>query len=339
MLDALRSSATDAVPVQLASLDPAARSLGVPSGAAFCFALPDNSPELARAYTLAVAQNAPTATTIDMTAVLDGARVVTYGPPKAWPPGFAERVAGGELHCGIIRILRAGSGPAAAATAVVASVAAAPSSSAAASGAAAVAAAGDLSSHAGDAAGDALARPTGSLAKILSRALKVGIASDRGCCVHMEDASVVHTPTSCSFAFCGVFDGHGGAAAADFCKEHLHFNVMASPAFGRGEVGRALLDGFTKTESDLLHEQASGGGHGGGEGGGAPAAASSCCSGAPGGAVRQPPSMWTARSAVACPARRDAHRCRPVRESPAGMSREWVRRGRRWAPAAKSAPW
>jgi serine/threonine protein phosphatase PrpC len=69
----------------------------------------------------------------------------------------------------------------------------------------------------------------------------------------MEDENVVHT--TADFAFFCVYDGHGGTHAAQFCRDRLHFNIMASPAFNAGDARTALLEGFAKTEADLLLEQ------------------------------------------------------------------------------------
>ncbi len=128
-------------------------------------------------------------------------------------------------------------------------------------------------SHASIAAARAsalLATPLGRA--MLGRALKVGVSTDQGGVGHMEDECVVHAPPAGDFAFCAVFDGHGGGYASQYCREHLHFNVMASPAFSAGNTPQALLDGFRKTEAGLLAEQSNGDGGGGGGG-----ARGSCC--------------------------------------------------------------
>ena len=68
----------------------------------------------------------------------------------------------------------------------------------------------------------------------------------------MEDAHVVHTTERDAF-FC-VYDGHGGTAAAHHCRDYLHMSILDS--LGRGDSpADALLDGFARTESDLLSEQ------------------------------------------------------------------------------------
>ena len=85
--------------------------------------------------------------------------------------------------------------------------------------------------------------------------LKFGVSADRGASSSMEDEHVLHAPPGADFAFCCVYDGHGGSHASQFCREQLHFNVMASEAFARGNAQAALLEGFRKTETDLLREQ------------------------------------------------------------------------------------
>lgn len=249
-------------PVQFAELEPGTLQLRVPAGAARAFKVPELSPELAKKYLLACQRSTKT---VNVTVVLDGSRAIAFGPPKSWEAGVAQRVDRGELKLGDLRILRAG-----------ASRDEAPASST-------IAAAATATGGAARAA-----TSSGSLAKILSRAFKVGITEDRGGCGHMEDANIVHAPAGAGFAFVGILDGHGGTGAAHFCREHLHFNVMASAHFGRGNMPAALLDGFRKTEAALIMEQAaalrrrSSGGEEGGSGGGgvgvsAPAAAPVCC--------------------------------------------------------------
>lgn len=204
--------------------------LAVPSATFVINADPAFPPALAAAYIRAVQPQR----FVDVIVVIDGAMVVQHGPPTVWAAGIAQRIQHGEFRVGIMRIRRSGC------RAHVAN-----------------------SSEVGTERNQARAMPTGSLAKVLGRALRFGNSADRGGCSHMEDASVVHAPAGSGFAFCGVFDGHGGMHAAQFCRDHLHFNVMASPAFGRGDAVAALRDGFRKTEADLLDELVAACGSGG----------------------------------------------------------------------------
>lgn len=237
-----------AVPlVQHAEFVTGSLRLRVTPGAERAFTLPTTSPDLARAYLQAVQRARPGAAQVDVTVVLDGTTAIFHGPPTCWDVGVAQRVQRGELRLGILRIRRAGSRSVPAPPAPV--------------GAQADAARARPEERAVGELAEGMTRPragskaVGSLAKILSRPLKVGLSSDWGGCAHMEDASVHHQPLGGDFAFCGVFDGHGGAHAAQFCKDHLHFNVMAASSFYSGDTRAALRDGFRKTEADLMYEQ------------------------------------------------------------------------------------
>ena len=81
---------------------------------------------------------------------------------------------------------------------------------------------------------------------------KIGVHTDHGGVPFMEDAHQTHV-TSEVAVFC-VYDGHGGAHAAHYCRDHLHLNVLS--ALGRvDEPGDALLRAFASTEAGLLAEQ------------------------------------------------------------------------------------
>lgn len=81
---------------------------------------------------------------------------------------------------------------------------------------------------------------------------KVGVHTDLGGVPFMEDAHQTHV-TSGVAVFC-VYDGHGGAHAAHYCRDHLHLNVLA--ALERGEApADALQTSFAATEAGLLAEQ------------------------------------------------------------------------------------
>lgn len=52
------------------------------------------------------------------------------------------------------------------------------------------------------------------------------------------------------FAFFGIFDGHGGAEAAKFAKEHLMNNILAQKGFysdDDDEVLKAIKEGYIST--------------------------------------------------------------------------------------------
>lgn len=68
----------------------------------------------------------------------------------------------------------------------------------------------------------------------------------------MEDAHFIHA-TERDALFC-VYDGHGGSAAADHCRDHLHLRILSSLGCG-ATPAEALVDGFARTEDELLAEQ------------------------------------------------------------------------------------
>ena len=144
-------------------------------------------------------------------------KVVEVGPSSGWRPGIAQRVLSGELTLCCLQIKNGTAG------------------------------------HPGGRGADPPPRH-GHVRSGFSR-LKWGKHAHRGGCSHMEDESIVHVPPASDCAFACLYDGHGGAEAAQFCKERLHFNVMASEHFAYGDSRAALLEGFRKTEADLLNEQ------------------------------------------------------------------------------------
>ncbi len=153
-----------------------------------------------------------------MPVVHDGARLVGHGPPSSWAPGVAQRVQDGGLRLGVVRVRLSAEDAESKERPITLS-----------------------------------APPPLAARRLAAGRLKVGVHADRGGVEHMEDESVVHT--TADFAFFCVYDGHGGSHAAHFCRDQLHFNVMASPAFLSGDAQAALLEGFAKTEADLLAEQ------------------------------------------------------------------------------------
>ena len=53
-----------------------------------------------------------------------------------------------------------------------------------------------------------------------------------------------------SFAFFGVYDGHGGSYAAKYAGIHLCENITSQPDFGK-DIKKALRAGFLKTDAEL----------------------------------------------------------------------------------------
>ena len=241
------SRAAPPLPVQLAEFDGV--RLFVPSDVEYAFALPEASPDFARAYMLAATRR-PGALHIDLTVVLEGSTVVVFGPPTCWQPDVAQKVDRGEFRVGVLRVFRTAS-----ARARMKKERAATAEAGAGGGAVGAEATAASGAGAGSPTRPLMRRLSGSLTKILARTLKSGTSSDAGGCAHMEDAHMVHVAPDAEYAFCGVFDGHGGTHAAHFCRDNLHLNVMATSSFCAGEPRAALRDGFRKTESDLLFEQ------------------------------------------------------------------------------------
>lgn len=197
----------------------------VPELAALC-----GAPEaFARSY-LRERLRTPLSSVVDVPVVHEGAQLVCHGPPAGWPAGVAQRVQDGGLRLGVLRVRVS---------------------------------ARDAERSERLASLSAAAPPPVATRRLAAGRLKAGVHADRGGLDHMEDASVIETTADHGF-FC-VYDGHGGCDAAHFCRDRLHHNIMASPAFRGGDVGAALLDGFAKTEHDLLHEQRQALAHGGGE--------------------------------------------------------------------------
>ena len=186
--------------------------------------VPEVSASFARTFMEASNQKRQNVPHVDILAVLEQANapwstIVAYGTPDKWPDMLAERVAAGKLRLGVLRICR---------RSTVARLGAPPR----------------RASKPDRSAPDRLR---------LSR-LRVGVKSDPGGCAHMEDTALVHTAASAEFAFCCVYDGHGGSRAAHHCREHLHFHVMHTSAFGRGDMPAALIEGFHRTEESLAVE-------------------------------------------------------------------------------------
>ncbi|KAF7132420.1 hypothetical protein RHSIM_Rhsim09G0178300 [Rhododendron simsii] len=78
----------------------------------------------------------------------------------------------------------------------------------------------------------------------------------------MEDrySAVVNSQGDSKQAFFGVFDGHGGAKAAEFAANNIGRNIMREVTRRREEeVEEAVKDGYLTTDAEFLKEGASGG--------------------------------------------------------------------------------
>ena len=85
--------------------------------------------------------------------------------------------------------------------------------------------------------------------------LRSGEYGEVGCREAMEDAVVLDDDVSVEgasdvVAFYGVFDGHGGRAAADFLRENLMKNVIENENF-MSDPERALKEAFLRTDEDF----------------------------------------------------------------------------------------
>ncbi|KAI8540116.1 hypothetical protein RHMOL_Rhmol09G0236900 [Rhododendron molle] len=78
----------------------------------------------------------------------------------------------------------------------------------------------------------------------------------------MEDrySAVVNIQGDSKQAFFGVFDGHGGAKAAEFAANNMGRNIMKEVTGRREEeIEEAVRDGYLTTDAEFLKEGASGG--------------------------------------------------------------------------------
>ncbi|OVA02732.1 Protein phosphatase 2C (PP2C)-like domain [Macleaya cordata] len=78
----------------------------------------------------------------------------------------------------------------------------------------------------------------------------------------MEDrySAVVDLQGDPKQAFFGVFDGHGGAKAAEFAAENMEKNIMNEVTRRRGEeIVEAVKNGYLTTDSEFLKEDVRGG--------------------------------------------------------------------------------
>ena len=107
-------------------------------------------------------------------------------------------------------------------------------------------------SSSSDCSSDSDAKVCASLPLACPKSCTVGVYEDWGGCPFMEDAHLIHAAERDAL-FC-VYDGHGGSAAADHCRDHLHLRILSSLGCG-ATPAEALVDGFARTEDELLAEQ------------------------------------------------------------------------------------
>ena len=58
-------------------------------------------------------------------------------------------------------------------------------------------------------------------------------------------------------SFFGVYDGHGGDKVALFAGENVHKIVAKQDAFKKGDMKKALEDGFLATDRAILNGRSS----------------------------------------------------------------------------------
>lgn len=89
-----------------------------------------------------------------------------------------------------------------------------------------------------------------------------GVYSKRGRRGHLQDrfSAVAGIQGDSKQAFFGVFDGHGGANAAEFAAKNMDKNILQHMA-GKGDssVDEAVRAAYLKTDADFMLENASGG--------------------------------------------------------------------------------
>ncbi|KAJ8930564.1 hypothetical protein NQ314_016626 [Rhamnusium bicolor] len=110
---------------------------------------------------------------------------------------------------------------------------------------------------------DSLYVPTGRMPASIGVNLRVTGHCRQGGRKYMEDFfSVAYQQTEdekdLEYAFFGIYDGHGGAEAAAFAKEHLMETIIKHKNFWSDndeDVLRAIKDGYIATHDAMWREQ------------------------------------------------------------------------------------
>lgn len=82
---------------------------------------------------------------------------------------------------------------------------------------------------------------------------RYGIAQMQGRRPYMEDRHTAHADLNgdSTQSFYGIFDGHGGDGAANYCVQAMCQNVIRDPAISKEPI-EALKRGFIKTDQEYL---------------------------------------------------------------------------------------
>lgn len=99
--------------------------------------------------------------------------------------------------------------------------------------------------------------------------IEADAAEDKGSRHTMEDAWVVLPDASSGIpgklrcAHFAIYDGHGGRLAAEYARAHLHSNVLSAglprELMDIKAAKKAIIEGFRKTDENLLKESVAGG--------------------------------------------------------------------------------
>lgn len=81
-----------------------------------------------------------------------------------------------------------------------------------------------------------------------------GVCSAQGRRPSQEDRYCIREPCEDfpGLHFYGIYDGHGGPGAAQYCSTTLVSHFLASPQLKKGNIGAALDEAFRQTEDEYL---------------------------------------------------------------------------------------
>lgn len=89
----------------------------------------------------------------------------------------------------------------------------------------------------------------GTCANAAALGVQWGTCSSIGPRAHMEDFGVVSAGDA--DVIFGVYDGHGGAFAAEYCQQQLHMAIRSHSAFP-WDVPTAIKDGYLQTDREVV---------------------------------------------------------------------------------------